>query len=69
MCSPARNAPDHELDDDCLMDEDELLHYADQKSLPFPTPTEVLGPTEQFLSDMPDFTALKKVCRGRLMHF
>jgi hypothetical protein len=53
--NPARDAPDNELDDDCSMDEDERLDYADQQPLHLPTPTGVLGPMAQFLSDMPDF--------------
>ena len=55
MRNPARDAPDHELDDDCSMDEDERLDYADQQPLHLPTPTGGLGPMAQFLSDMPDF--------------
>ena len=55
MRNPARDAPDNELDDDCSMDEDERLDYADQQPLHLPTPTGVFGPMAQFLSDMPDF--------------
>ena len=55
MRNPARDAPDNELDDDCSMDEDERLDHADQQPLHLPTPTGVLGPMAQFLSDMPDF--------------
>ncbi len=33
------------------MDGDEHLDYTDQEPLPFPTPTAVLGPMAQFLSD------------------
>ena len=55
MRNPARDAPDNELDDDCSMDEDERLDYADQQPLHLPTPTGVFGPMEQFLSDMSDF--------------
>jgi hypothetical protein len=36
------------LDDDCPMDKNEGLDYADQEPLPFPTPTGVLGPIPQF---------------------
>ncbi len=71
MRSPAHNAPDNELDDDCSIDEVERLDYADQEPepLPFPTPTGVLGPMAQFLWDMSDFMALKKFCIGPFMHF
>ncbi len=55
MRNPARDAPDHDLHDDCSMDEDERLDHADQQPLHLPTPTGVLGPMAQFLSDMPDF--------------
>ena len=55
MRNPARDAPDNELDDDCSMDEDERLDYADQQPLHLPTSTGVFGPMAQFLSDMPDF--------------
>ena len=37
------------------MDEDERLDYTVQQPLHLPTPTGVLGPMAQFLSDMPDF--------------
>ncbi len=33
MHNPARDAPGNELDDDCSMDEDERLDYADQQPL------------------------------------
>ncbi len=40
--SPACHASDNDLNDDCQMDEDERLDYADQEPLPFPSP--MLGP-------------------------
>ncbi len=52
LCLPARQASDNNLDEVCPMDEGERLDYADQEPLPFPTPTEALGPMEQFLSAM-----------------
>ena len=45
----------YDLDADRPMDQDELLDYADQGSLPFPTTTAVQGLLAQFLLDMPDF--------------
>ena len=53
--SHASQASDNDLDADRPMDQDELLDYADQGPLPFPTATAVPGPLAQFLSDMPDF--------------
>jgi hypothetical protein len=43
----SNNDLDH--DDDCPMDGDELLDFADQEPLPVSTSTVVLGPMEQFL--------------------
>jgi hypothetical protein len=47
---PARQVSDNDLDDELEhpMDEDEGLDFADQEPLPYPTPTGVLGPMEQF---------------------
>ncbi len=47
--APARQDPKYDLDDEHPMDEDECLDFANQEPLPSPTPTGVLGPTEQFL--------------------
>ncbi len=58
MRLPARDAPNKDLDDDRPMDEDELLNYADQEPLHLPTPSGELGPIEQFLLDMPDFSGM-----------
>ncbi len=43
MRNPVQDAPDHELDDDCSMDEDERLDYTDQQPLHLLTPTGVRG--------------------------
>ncbi len=67
MRNPARDAPDHDLDDDCPMDEDERLDFADQQPLHHPTPTGVLEPMAQFLSDMPDFLEGIEECLQRAL--
>jgi hypothetical protein len=45
---PASQDPKYDLDDEHPMDEDECLDFV-QEPLPSPTPTGVLGPTEQLL--------------------
>ncbi len=37
VLSPAPQNSDNDLDDECPMDEDELLDFADQEPLPSPT--------------------------------
>ncbi len=37
VCSPARQNPNNDLDDEHPINEDELLDFADQE--PFPSPT------------------------------
>ncbi len=67
MRLPACNAPDNNLDDDRPMGEDEHLNYGDQEPLHLPTLTGVLGPTTQFLSDMPDFLEGIEECLHRAL--
>ncbi len=43
MSNPAQGAHDNDLDNDCPMDEDELLDYTDQQPLHLPTLTGVRG--------------------------
>ncbi len=43
MSNLAQDTTYNDLDDDCPMDEDELLDYMDQQPLHLPTPTGVCG--------------------------